>query len=76
MTVVGTRTAVAARDVHERLAKHMLVDGLSFVLDLERSHGAHIYDQATGREIIDLFTCFATSPLGGSPSIREPSTGP
>ena len=73
MAIVDTSAPVAPGDIHRRLRKHILVDGLSFVLDLEKSHGAYIHDQVTGREIIDLFTCFATSPLGfNHPGVHDP----
>ncbi|MDH3744003.1 MAG: L-lysine 6-transaminase [Acidobacteriota bacterium] len=73
MTVAQTQARVTPEDVRRRLSKHMLVDGLPFVLDLEKSHGAFLYDALGGREIIDLFTCFATSPLGfNHPGLRDP----
>ncbi|MGB6363291.1 MAG: aminotransferase class III-fold pyridoxal phosphate-dependent enzyme, partial [Thermoanaerobaculia bacterium] len=55
---------IAPKDVHELLDRHMLADGLPMVLDLEKSHGAYLYDSLREREVLDLFTCFATSPIG------------
>src|SRR5215468_8708376 len=52
-----------ARVVSE-LEKHILVDGFRIVVDLERSHGAHMVDAATGRELIDLYSFFASMPVG------------
>jgi len=46
----------------------MLIDGFDFVLDLEKSQGSIIVDQRNGDSYIDLFTFFASSPLGNEPS--------
>lgn len=73
MASARTQTKVTPEGVRRQLSKHMLVDGLPFVLDLEKSHGAFLYDALGGREMIDLFTCFATSPLGfNHPGLRDP----
>ena len=50
--------------VHETLNRHQLTDGYSFVLDLERSHGSWLVDGVTGKEYLDMFTCFASWPVG------------
>ena len=55
---------IAPKEVHELLDKHILADGLPMVLDLEKSHGAYLYDSIREREVLDLFTCFATCPIG------------
>ena len=60
-------------DVHSALGKHMLVDGLDLVFDLEKSHGSHIYDSRTGRQFVDFFSFFATNPVGiNHPKMRDP----
>ena len=46
------------------LREHLLVDGFDLVLDLTRSHGSTLVDARDGREWLDLFTFFASSPLG------------
>jgi L-lysine 6-transaminase len=46
------------------LRRHMLVDGYPTVIDLERSHGSWLVDALTGREYLDLFTFFASAPVG------------
>ncbi len=46
------------------LEKHILVDGFKIVVDLERSHGSRMVDAATGREMIDLYSFFASMPVG------------
>jgi L-lysine 6-transaminase len=50
--------------VHDLLAEHILADGYKLILDLERSHGAWLYDSLRGREYLDFFTCFSTCGLG------------
>lgn len=55
---------VTPDNVHDVLRKHMLVDGFDLVLDLLNSHGSTLIDQKTGDSYIDLFTFFASSPLG------------
>src|SRR5580765_8841384 len=59
--------------VHETLQRHMLADGYDIVLDLEKSHGRRLYDSRHGRTYLDLFSCFATLPIGlNHPGMREP----
>ena len=48
----------------DMLSKHTLADGYPLVVDLSRSHGSYIYDAKRDTEYLDLFTCFATCPLG------------
>jgi L-lysine 6-transaminase len=58
---------VAPAEVHERLAEHLLVDGYRLVLDAERSHGSWLVDARDGKEYLDLYTQFASAPLGANP---------
>lgn len=51
------------REVHQRLAKHILADGFPVVIDLEKSHGSYIAD-VDGNEYLDMFSMFASSPIG------------
>ncbi len=51
-------------DVHSAIEKNMLRDGYDFVVDLEKSKGTILHDALTGREYLDFFTFFASSPLG------------
>jgi len=69
MTSVLARTVLADRElepdrVHEVLARSILVDGLDFVLDLDRSAGSYLVDARSGRRYLDMFTFFASSALG------------
>ncbi|MEV0595100.1 L-lysine 6-transaminase [Nonomuraea cavernae] len=54
-------------DVHDRLARHLLVDGYRLVLDLERSQGSWLVDARDGRRYLDFYTFFASAPLGVNP---------
>ena len=58
---------VPATEVHDRLSRHLLVDGYRLVLDAERSHGSWLVDARDGREFLDLYTHFASAPLGANP---------
>lgn len=50
--------------VNETLSKHILADGFDLTYDMEKSHGAYIYDSKNNRTLLDFFTCFASVPLG------------
>jgi L-lysine 6-transaminase len=51
-------------DVHETLRDHLLVDGYPMVLDVGASQGSWLVDARDGRRYLDLFTFYASSPLG------------
>lgn len=53
--------------VRARLARHVLTDGFRIVLDLQRSQGSWIVDAETGERYLDLYTFFASAPLGINP---------
>jgi L-lysine 6-transaminase len=74
MTTAELRTErLAPDDVHSTLKRHMLVDGLPYVMDLDKCHGAWLVDGLGRRELLDLFTCFATSPVGyNHPRLQTP----
>ncbi|MBI5647907.1 MAG: L-lysine 6-transaminase [Ignavibacteriae bacterium] len=55
---------IAPSDVHNSLRRHLLVDGFDIVVDLQNSSGSRIRDAVTGREYLDFFTFFASSPVG------------
>ncbi|MET9290620.1 L-lysine 6-transaminase [Streptomyces sp. NPDC003077] len=58
---------LTARDVHGALEPHVLVDGYGIVADLPASGGARLVDALTGNEYLDLFSFFASAPLGINP---------
>ncbi len=65
---------IEPRQVHETLRRHQLADGMPLVFDLERSHGPWLFDARTGTEHLDLFTCFASWPVGyNHPRMAEPA---
>ena len=51
-------------DVHKVIGKHMLADGMSPVIDLEKSHGSWLVDGASGEKYLDLFSMFASLSVG------------
>ena len=51
-------------DVHKVIGKHMLADGMSPVIDLEKSHGSWLVDGSNGDEYLDLFSMFASLSVG------------
>ncbi len=59
-----TRSTVTPQAVHSTLARYILADGFDLVLDMERSHGRRLYDSRNGRWLLDLFSFFATMPIG------------
>jgi L-lysine 6-transaminase len=63
MSTVGTRD-LAAEQVHDTIARHMLADGFEFVLDLTASRGTTLVDARDGSSYLDLFTFFASAALG------------
>ncbi|OZM81131.1 L-lysine 6-transaminase [Pseudonocardia sp. MH-G8] len=50
--------------VHETLRRHMLVDGFDLVLDTRASQGSCLVDARDGTRWLDMFSFFASAPLG------------
>ncbi|MDN5748780.1 MAG: L-lysine 6-transaminase [Pseudonocardia sp.] len=50
--------------VHESLRRHLLVDGFDLVLDPRESVGSWVVDARDGTRYLDLFSFFASAPLG------------
>ncbi len=68
MTVEPPRGLVAPEQVHEVLTRHVLTEGgFPLVLDTARSQGATLVDARTGAEYLDLYSFFASAPLGMNP---------
>jgi L-lysine 6-transaminase len=59
--------AVPPGQVHEVLGRHVLADGFKLVYDARASHGSWITDARSGDEYLDLYTFFASAPLGSNP---------
>jgi L-lysine 6-transaminase len=61
------------RGVIAQLGRHILVDGFKLVIDLEQSRGSCLVDARTGREFVDLYSFFASMPVGyGHPHFSRP----
>lgn len=68
-----TARTIAPADVHATLGRHILADGYDIVLDLDKSLGRRMYDSRGDRWYLDMFSCFATFPVGmNHPRMREP----
>lgn len=50
--------------VHDALRSHLLVDGYDLVLDTAASQGSWLVDARDGTRYLDVFTFYASSPLG------------
>src|SRR5438477_1829948 len=57
-------TTISPQEVIAELERHILVDGFKLVFDLEKSRGSRFVDAATGRELIDLYSFYASQPIG------------
>jgi L-lysine 6-transaminase len=65
---MAERVQIGPDEVHGALAGHVLTDGMKLVLDLERSRGSRLVDARTGLRYLDLYTFFASAPLGLNPA--------
>lgn len=56
------------------LKQHILVDGFNqIVVDLQKSQGNYLYDSLNNRRYLDLFSFFATAPIGHNhPAMNNP----
>ncbi|GAA3810888.1 L-lysine 6-transaminase [Streptomyces coacervatus] len=63
MTVAADST-LHPDEVHERLGRHVLTDGFKLVLDPLASRGSWIVDARTSEKFLDLYSFFASAPLG------------
>ena len=69
----ATLKEIAPQAVVCELEKHILVDGFKIVIDLEKSRGSRLVDAATGRSFIDLYTFYASQPIGyNHPYLSKP----
>jgi len=68
---------VAPGQVISTLQQHLLVDGFKLIYDCERSRGSRFVDAASGRTWIDLYSFYASQPIGynhphfDKPEVRE-----
>jgi len=74
MTTTTSAGRIAPADVHATLARHMLADGYDMVLDIDRSQGRRLWDSRAGRWVLDMFSFFATLPVGlNHPKMKDPA---
>jgi L-lysine 6-transaminase len=64
---MAEQTHLQPSEVHEVLGRHVLTDGMKLVLDLKRSQGSRLVDARTGERYLDMYTFFASAPLGLNP---------
>ena len=61
-------------DIRKVIAGSILADGMSPIIDLEKSHGSWLVDKVTGKEYLDLFSMFASLSVGyNHPYVLEQS---
>lgn len=48
----------------ESLRKSILVDGFHLQMSLEKSVGSFVFDELSGRKLLDFYTSFASCPIG------------
>jgi L-lysine 6-transaminase len=73
--LVAERIHVEPGEVHRVLARHVLTDGMKLVVDLRRSRGSQLIDARNGKRYLDMYTSFASAPLGLNPPqlVDDPS---
>ncbi|MDB5081001.1 MAG: L-lysine 6-transaminase [Chloroflexi bacterium] len=70
----GTSEAfnIGPEAVLSSLSQHILVDGYPFVYDHKASQGSWLADAVTGKRYLDLFSFFASAPVGyNHPAMRD-----
>lgn len=61
-------------DIRKIIAESILADGMSPIIDLEKSHGSWLVDKVSGKEYLDLFSMFASLSVGyNHPYVLEQS---
>ncbi len=55
---------VPPAEVVAELERHVLLDGLKLVFDARKSRGSRFVDAATGRELLDFYSFYASQPVG------------
>jgi L-lysine 6-transaminase len=59
--------------LHNRAAKHILVDHFGVVYDLDKSTGNFFRDKNSNREYLDVFSFIASCPIGHNhPALNDP----
>ncbi|MFT7620111.1 MAG: L-lysine 6-transaminase [Planctomycetota bacterium] len=69
----ANESSIQPEDVHTILGRHILADGFSVVFDFAKSHGARFHDLRSGQDYLDLFSFFASQPIGfNHPGMADP----
>ena len=65
--------AIRPEEVESIFLSHLNAKGMMpMVLDMKRSRGVDLYDQRTGRKLVDFFGFYASSALGmNHPKLRD-----
>ncbi len=61
---ISRNQTVPTDQVLRTLEQHLLVDGFKLIYDCERSRGSRFVDAASGRTWIDLYSFYASQPIG------------
>jgi L-lysine 6-transaminase len=61
---VSSPPSIPPDRVVPELEKHLLLDGLKLVIDLEKSRGSKLVDAATGKSYVDFYSFYASMPVG------------
>ncbi|SDT01038.1 L-lysine 6-transaminase precursor [Jiangella sp. DSM 45060] len=64
---MAEQLTITAGEVHEVLGRHLLTDGFKLVLDTDASQGSWLVDARDGKRYLDMYTFFASAPLGCNP---------
>jgi L-lysine 6-transaminase len=59
-----TMKEITPANAHETLSKYMLADGFELIYDYKKGKGAYLHDSRTGKDYLDLFSFFASMPVG------------
>lgn len=57
-------TIITPTTVHDVLSCYMQLGGFDMVFDLEKSYGAYCFDAKNGQKYLDMFSMFASAPVG------------
>ena len=60
----STEFEISPAQALSELKKHILVDGFEMVVDVGKSQGSHFYDAAHDRTFIDMYSFYASMPIG------------
>ncbi len=64
---------ITPEQVHEVLGRTILADGFDMVVDLDKSAGCRLWDSRNNRWLLDLFSYFASAPVGANhPKMQDP----